>query len=57
VSPSIQQILMSAMLRLEQSPDLSPEEVEWVRKLAIRMMTDITVAKSDRQEHDEPIAA
>lgn len=55
MSRSIQQILMMALLRLEQSPDLSPEEIERVRKLAIRLMTDITLAKSDRP--DQPIAA
>jgi hypothetical protein len=55
VTRSIQQILMAALLRLEQSPDMSPEEVERVRKLAMRMMTDVTLAKSDRSE--EPVAA
>ncbi|HZZ40060.1 MAG TPA: hypothetical protein VFE06_13075 [Acidobacteriaceae bacterium] len=46
---------MAALLRLEQSPDLSPEELERVRKVALRLMTDITLAQSDRS--DEPVAA
>lgn len=54
---------MAALLRLEQSPDLSPEELEKARKLAIRLMTDVTLAKSDRSDEplsdrsDQPIAA
>jgi len=48
-------MLMATLIRLERSPDLSPEEIEWVRRLAVRLMTDVTVAQSDRT--DEPIAA
>jgi len=55
VTRSIQQMLMATLIRLERSPDLSPEEIEWVRRLAVRLMTDVTVAQSDRT--DEPIAA
>ena len=40
---------------MERSPNLSPDEVEWVRKLALRLMTDVTLAKSDRP--DQPVAA
>ncbi len=49
---SIQQILMMALLRLEDSPELSPEEFEKARKLALRLMTDITLVKSDRPQDD-----
>ncbi len=54
---------MAALLRLEQSPELSPEELERARKLALRLMTDITLVKSDRSDEpipdrsDEPVAA
>lgn len=55
VSRSIQQILMTALIRMERSPNLSPDEVEWVRKLAMRLMTDVTLVKSARP--DRPAAA
>lgn len=59
VARSIQQILMMALLRLEDSPDLSSEEVEQARRLALRLMTDITLAKSERAEtsSEETLAA
>lgn len=53
MSRSVQQILMAAMIRVERSPDLSPDEIEWVRKLAVRMMADFTLAQSDRPDHEE----
>jgi len=43
---------MTALIRMERSPGLSPDEVECVRKLVLRLMTDVTLAKSDR-----PVAA
>ena len=46
---------MAALIRMERSPNLSPDEVEWVRKLALRLMTDVTLAKSDR--YNQPVAA
>ena len=49
---------MAAMIRVERSPDLSADEIEWVRKLAVRMMADFTLAQADRPEHEEhPVAA
>jgi hypothetical protein len=65
VARSVQQILMTALIRLEQAPGLSPEEIEWVRRHAIRLMTDFTVAQSagldeeslDRESRNHPVAA
>lgn len=49
---SVQQILMNAVIRLEQAPGLSPDEIEWVRKHALRLMSDFTVAQSDSLDEE-----
>ncbi len=49
-SSKIQKSLLRALEKVENSPDLSPEEVEWVRQLAVRLITEFMVLKSDAQE-------
>jgi hypothetical protein len=49
-SSKIQKSLLRALEKVENSPDLSPEEVEWVRQLAVRLITEFMVLKSDVQE-------
>jgi hypothetical protein len=49
-SSKIQKSLLTALDKVENSPDLSPEEVEWVRQFAVRLITEFTVLQSHEQE-------
>jgi len=52
-SSNVQQALLAALRHVEQSPDLSPEEVEWIRHFAARLITELAVSKSEQAEDDD----
>jgi hypothetical protein len=52
-SPSVQQMLCGTLLQMLQSPDLTPEDREWLRHFATSMIAEFNVLKS-KHEEDEP---
>jgi hypothetical protein len=56
-SSTVQQALFLALLRMLQSPDLSPEDTVWVQQFAIRMIMEFNLAHDNKEAPERPIAA
>lgn len=57
-SSKIQQGLAKALFDMLRSPDLTPEDAEWLREFATRTIAEFTVATSKRADsEDDPVAA
>ena len=59
-SSKVQEVLAIALFALSRSPNLSPEDAEWVRQYALRTITEFRISKSQKEEADaseERIAA
>ena len=58
-SSKVQQGLAKALFDLLRSPDLAPEDGEWLRDFATRTIAEFSIAKSKQADDsdDKPIAA
>jgi hypothetical protein len=50
-SSQISQLLQGAVLELQQSPDLTEEEVRWLQQYALHLISEFSVLK----ETDVPV--
>ena len=56
-SSKVQQALCSAMLRLLKSPDLTPEDAEWLQRFAMRTLSEFSILKpTDKKDAPEDSA-
>jgi hypothetical protein len=52
-SSKVEDALLSALSRLVQSPDLSPEEKDWVRQLVLHLMAELSTLTSEGDDDAE----
>ena len=45
-SPKVQEVLCATLLDLLKSPDLTPEDLKWVRQFAMRLLAELTALKA-----------
>lgn len=53
----VQRVLAATLLEMLRSGELSPEDAEWVRQFAVRLIAEFNLAKSRRENPEEPLAA
>lgn len=58
-SKTVQRALSAALLELLQSPELTPEDSQWLRHFAMRTIAEfnLTKPKDDGDTAEKPIAA
>ena len=47
-TPTIQEILAKAVLQMAERPDLTEAEIDWLYRLALRLIAEFSVSKPDK---------